>query len=388
MIDRNIMIETERLILRPWEEADAQALFKYASDPAVGTAAGWPPHTSVEMSRAVIRDVFSAPETYAIVLKESGEPIGCCGIVPQHYRNDSQFNDNEAELGYWLARPYWGLGLTPEALEELITHVTCTLGKSRLWIGFFDGNLQSQRVAEKCGFKPDHTVFDAEYGKTEHFYLLEPDHSEVSVELRRYVESEIIPRYSCFDKAHREDHANAVIDRSLRLCDRIPGLRRDMVYAVAAFHDTGLCNGRERHHLDSAVILSTDPFILSHFSKPEIAAMATAVEDHRASNGTRPRNRYGLVVAEADRLIDPETIVRRTVQYGLSHYPDLDRDGHYRRTLQHLKEKYAPGGYLKIWIPWSDNAIRLKELHALIADEDSLFRMFSRIFQGERPINN
>ena len=69
------MIETERLILRPWRENDAEALYKYASNPDIGPPAGWPPHTSVENSRDIIRTVFSAPETYAVCLKD-GSPIG------------------------------------------------------------------------------------------------------------------------------------------------------------------------------------------------------------------------------------------------------------------------------------------------------------------------
>ena len=111
--------------------------------------------------------------------------------------------------------------------------------------------------------------------------------------------------------------------------------------------------------------------------------MGRAVEDPRASNQKKPRNGYGLLVAEADRFIEPETIIRRTIQYGLANYSQLDRAGHYQRTIEHLNEKYGPKGYLKVWIPWSDNAKNLKKLHALLTDKVRLDEVFNRIFDEE-----
>lgn len=204
-----------------------------------------------------------------------------------------------------------------------------------------------------------------------------------SPELALYIEREIIPRYDSFDKAHQRDHARAVIRRSLDLSARMPGLDADMVYAVAAFHDTGLSAGRENHHHESRSIIESDPFIRDHFSPTQINQMGMAVEDHRASSSNRPRNDYGLVVAEADRLIDTHTIIRRTVQYGLSHYPELDREGHFRRTVDHLVKKYGPEGYLAVWLPWSENSARLKELHRTIADPDAVRALFDQAFDSE-----
>lgn len=149
-------ITTQRLILRPWSETDAESLYRYASDPLVGTPAGWPPHTSVEMSRMVIREVFSAPETYAVVLKGTDEPVGCCGLVPEGARPSQHVMPEDAEIGYWIGRPFWGQGLIPEAVEALIGHVRNHLEKRRLWIAFCEGNYKSQRVAEKCGFTYHH----------------------------------------------------------------------------------------------------------------------------------------------------------------------------------------------------------------------------------------
>lgn len=149
-------LETDRLILRPWRYNDAASLYRYASDPEVGTPAGWPPHTSVEMSREVIREVFSAPETYAVVLKSVGEPVGCCGLVPEGVRPSEHISKDDAEIGYWIGRPFWGQGLIPEAVDALIEHVRQHAGVHRFWIAFNEGNDKSQRVAEKCGFSFHH----------------------------------------------------------------------------------------------------------------------------------------------------------------------------------------------------------------------------------------
>ena len=211
--------------------------------------------------------------------------------------------------------------------------------------------------------------------------------TEISPQIIDYVEREIIPRYAAFDKAHREDHVRMVIEQSMKLIEHEPSINVDMVYVVAAFHDLGLVNGRENHHKDSRKILEADTFIASHFSPEQIRFMREAVEDHRASNGTKPRNEYGLIVAEADRFIDPETIIRRTIQYGLANYPQLDRAGHYQRIIDHLINKYGPNGYLKVWIPWSDNAANLKRLHILLTDQSLLDEIFNRIFDEETKLN-
>ena len=144
-----LILETERLILRSWEESDAEECYKYAKDPRVGPICGWRPHTSVEYSREIIRDVLSNDETYAIVLKETGLPIGSIGL----HNNDLAQADDEAELGYWLGVPYWGNGLVPEAARELIRHAFVDLKLNRIWCGYYEGNEKSRRVQEKLGFK-------------------------------------------------------------------------------------------------------------------------------------------------------------------------------------------------------------------------------------------
>ena len=149
-----MILQTKRLILRPWSENDVEELYKYASDPEIGPPAGWPPHTSVENSREIIRTVLSAPETYAVCLKENGKPIGSVGL----HRNDLAERDDEYELGYWIGKPFWGQGLIPEASRELLRYAFEDLGMNRIWCGYYDGNEKSHRVQEKLGFVFHHTT--------------------------------------------------------------------------------------------------------------------------------------------------------------------------------------------------------------------------------------
>ena len=149
--------ETERLILRPWREDDAESLYKYASDPEVGPKAGWPPHTSVEDSRQIIRQVLSVPETYAVCLKESGEAVGSVGLKMGD-ATDMTDRADECELGYWIGRPFWGRGLIPEASRELLRHAFEELNMQAVWCGYYDGNTKSRRVQDKLGFVYHHTT--------------------------------------------------------------------------------------------------------------------------------------------------------------------------------------------------------------------------------------
>ena len=204
----------------------------------------------------------------------------------------------------------------------------------------------------------------------------------MTASLVQYIESEIIPRYASFDKAHREDHARAVIERALSMA-RAYDVDMDMVYAAAACHDLGLAVDRKTHHLESGRAIREDARLREWFSEAQIETIAQAAEDHRASATAPPRSIYGALVAEADRMIVPETIIRRTVQYGLSHYPELDREGHWQRTLEHLNEKYAEGGYLHLLIPGSPNEEPLRRLREVIRDRARLRALFDEIFAEE-----
>ena len=200
--------------------------------------------------------------------------------------------------------------------------------------------------------------------------------------LRDYIESEIIPRYAAFDKAHREDHVRMVIDRALAM-GKAFDIDEDMLLAAAAFHDLGLAVDRKTHHLESGRIIREDARLREWFSPEQVEIIAQAAEDHRASSSAPPRSVYGRLVAEADRMIEPVTIIRRTVQFGFAHYPELDKEGHWQRTLEHLREKYAEGGYLHLLIPGSPNEEPLSRLRALIKDEKRLRSIFEGAYTQE-----
>lgn len=140
-------LQTKRLILRPWRESDAEALYKYARNPNIGPMAGWQPHTCVENSREILRTVLSAPGTFAVVLKEADEAAGSVGIMTARSEiHSARIADNECEIGYWIGEPYWGQGLIPEAVGELLRYAFEDLRKTTVWCGYFDGNEQSRRV--------------------------------------------------------------------------------------------------------------------------------------------------------------------------------------------------------------------------------------------------
>ncbi len=182
-MNKEITRETERLILRPWRETDAESLYEYAKDARVGPVAGWPVHTSVENSREIIRTVLSVPETYAVCLREDDRAIGSIGLMIGS-RSNIGLPDTQGEIGYWIGAPFWGRGLIPEAAREIIRHAFADLQLETLWCGYFDGNEQSRRVMEKCGFVYHHTNKDMRWERmgdvrTEHITRLTRDDWEV-----------------------------------------------------------------------------------------------------------------------------------------------------------------------------------------------------------------
>lgn len=195
-----------------------------------------------------------------------------------------------------------------------------------------------------------------------------------------YIKQEILPRYDHFDAAHQRNHADEVIERSLALGKHY-NVDENMVYAIAAYHDTGLCEGRDTHHLVSGRIIREDSKLREWFDEGQIETMAQAAEDHRASSGHEPRSIYGKIVAEADRLISPEKVIRRTIQFTQDHFPEYDKEQQYQRFREHLLEKYSDTGYLRLWIPESDNATRLEELRIIIRDEEKMRKAFDQTFE-------
>jgi uncharacterized protein len=203
-----------------------------------------------------------------------------------------------------------------------------------------------------------------------------------SIDLMVFVETQILPQYAAFDKAHGLSHANKVIKASLELARRM-GANLNMAYVVAAYHDLGLSGPRAVHHVTSGKILMQDARLKRWFTPEQLTIMKEAVEDHRASASRAPRNIYGKIVAEADRDLQPETVIRRTVQFGLSNYPEFDKEEHWRRFMKHMDEKYSVNGYIRLWIQGSENEKHLQLLRSLIVNPRLLRPMFDRIYEEE-----
>ena len=197
-----------------------------------------------------------------------------------------------------------------------------------------------------------------------------------------FVELNILPRYTEFDKAHNLSHVNSVIRRSLELV-RTTGADINMVYTIAAYHDLGLSGPRAIHHITGAKILANDARLKRWFSAEQIKIMSEAVEDHRASASHAPRSIYGKIVAEADRDLHPETVRRRTIQFELSNYPELDKERQWQRFREHMDSKYSVHGYIKLWISPSPNEQNLKTLRNIIAQPQELRQVFERIWAEE-----
>ena len=203
-----------------------------------------------------------------------------------------------------------------------------------------------------------------------------------SLDLVEFIETKILPKYAEFDRAHNLEHVTRVIRRSIDLV-KTTGADINMVYTVAAYHDLGMSGPRAIHHLTGGKILAADNRLKKWFSPEQIKIMKEAIEDHRASASRSPRSLYGKVIAEADRDIDVEVVIRRTIQYGLSNYPELDKEGHWNRFKEHLDSKYSVNGYIRLWLPKSPNEKNLNDLRNLIADPPRLRETFERIFAEE-----
>ena len=203
-----------------------------------------------------------------------------------------------------------------------------------------------------------------------------------SLDLVEFVETQILPRYANFDKAHSLEHVTRVVRRSLEMV-KTTGADIDMVYVVAAYHDIGMSGPRAIHHLTGGKILAQDARLRRWFSAEQLKIMREAVEDHRALASHSPRSIYGKIVAEADRDLSPDVVFRRTVQFGLANYPGLDREHQWQRFREHMDNKYSQHGYIRLWIPNSPNERSLAELRNIIADARMLRKQFDQIYDDE-----
>ena len=209
--------------------------------------------------------------------------------------------------------------------------------------------------------------------------------NNVSLDLMEFIEKNILPRYAMFDKAHNMEHVTNIVRRSLEIARKM-GADIDMAYTIAAYHDLGLEGPRAIHHITGGKILAADARLKKWFSADKIKIMKEAVEDHRASASHAPRSIYGKIVAEADRDLKPETVFRRTIQFGIANYPELEKDGQWNRFCEHLENKYSQNGYIKLWIPGSPNEKNLKEIRTLIENKTMLREVFERIYSEEKEL--
>lgn len=207
----------------------------------------------------------------------------------------------------------------------------------------------------------------------------------VNKQIKEYIENNILPQYHNFDKGHNIDHVKTVIEESLKLADGLE-VNTDMVYTIAAYHDLGLSKDRKTHHLVSGEILQADKELTNWFTNEQIYIMKQAVEDHRASSKSEPRSIYGKIVAEADRDIKPLKIIRRTIQFSMNAQPNADKETYWQHLLEHMKEKYEIGGYMKLWFENSPNASKLEELRKIIADKKHLREIFEQLYREETEL--
>ena len=207
---------------------------------------------------------------------------------------------------------------------------------------------------------------------------------QVNLEIMDFVEKQILPKYNAFGESHGLRHVTRVIRNSLKLVP-VTGADIDMVYVIAAYHDLGMSGPRAIHHITSGKILQADARLKRWFGPEQIKIMKEAVEDHRASSSRQPRSIYGKIVAEADRDLRPETVFRRTVLYGLAHYPEKSEEEQWKRFVDHMENKYSAHGYIKLWIQNSPNQEALRVIREIIVDKTLLRKEFDKYF-GEETI--
>jgi len=212
--------------------------------------------------------------------------------------------------------------------------------------------------------------------------------------LKTYLNQQIIPMYQSFDQAHQMNHVRTVIKNALDIAKDYD-VNQDMVYVIACYHDIGMKFGRNDHHLTGGLFLFEDETLKLYFTAEERTLMKEAVEDHRASRKEAPRSMYGKIIAEADRDIDPDIVILRTVLFGFKHHPDLNEEEHFERAYAHIVEKYGPNGYLKLWLDTKKNQDGLKKIHELLEHHDLMksiiinhYRNFHGKDEKEMPIED
>lgn len=199
-------------------------------------------------------------------------------------------------------------------------------------------------------------------------------------DILKYIKSEILPMYESFDGAHGTDHVKDVIKNSMEIACNYD-VSPDMVYVIAAYHDTGIKFGRKNHNITSAKLLFEDEILKGWFTQEQIVTMQEAVEDHRASSDHEPRSIYGRIISEADRDIDPIKIIQRIIQYRKDNCPNASEDENFEDAYKHFCEKYGKNGYLKLWLHTKRNAEGLEKLRQWESDREEFLRVYSKLIK-------
>ena len=310
------------------------------------------------------------------IVEDDGKPVGTFAVVP-----GVEPTYGVIDHGRWIdtTTPYATVHrIAKNADGHGIGAAAFTFAKQQcdhLRLDTHASNAAMRHMADKEGFVYCGIVYMSDGSPRVAYEWWRYD--TVPASLKAWVEESVLPQYDAFDTAHRRNHARRVIARAMQLKPT------PAVYAAAAMHDIGLREGRETHHLASGRMIRDCSPLRQWFSSDEVEQIAQAAEDHRASAKEPPRSSLGAIVAEADRDVEPETIVRRTVEYSLSHFPNYDREQHWQRCLDHLHEKYAEGGYIKLWLPNSPNAAPLAELRTLIKNETKIRELFDTLLKPE-----
>jgi uncharacterized protein len=205
----------------------------------------------------------------------------------------------------------------------------------------------------------------------------------VNPQLYEHIKRNILPLYAAFDKAHNHGHVDKVIQNSFTIAKDFD-VDINKVYAVAAYHDTGLSQGRENHERNSAAYLLADYVLRDWFSQEDLITMAEAIEDHRASSDREPRSLYGKIISEADRDIEYTVILTRCIQYGLSQHPDYTEEQHFDHVYAHMQDKYGENGYMKLWLNSEPNAGNLKHIRSILASPEIVKKDFARIYAMQK----
>ncbi len=190
-------------------------------------------------------------------------------------------------------------------------------------------------------------------------------------ELKDYINNSIIPKYLNYDNGHNINHINDVIESSLEIAKNYD-VNINMVFVISAYHDIGIMYGRKNHNITSAKYMVDDVNLRKWFNDEQIKTMSDAIEDHRASNEYEPRTIYGKIISEADRIIDVETIIYRTMGYGKANFPEYSFEEHFERLYEHIEQKYGENGYLKLWLKTEKNTKGLKKLRELLKDKTKM----------------